>query len=314
MKSCRKLIVVSLAIFLVLSMLCFMKLGSFNLLRTGFGLARVTLSKDAVVQIASIPDKVYLVSPDDGYAVFKSWLEGEGYELLECEQMGSQFTVERDGVRETVYWSANGYYHKWVWGEVLPLPDWDAPVETAAPLKPVIYLYPEEETAVSVKVDYAGELTCVYPEYGQGWNVTARPDGTIFDEKGQEYYCLYWEGSELDCWDMDRGFCVPGSDTAAFLEDALAKLGLSRREANEFIIYWLPRMEANPYNLISFQFERYTDAAKLDISPAPDTLIRVFMTFKPLDKPVDIEPQTLTAPERTGFTVVEWGGSLVNEK
>ena len=33
------------------------------------------------------------------------------------------------------------------------------------------------------------------------------------------------------------------------------------------------------------------------------------MTFKPLDQPVDIEPQTLTAPERTGFTVVEWGGS-----
>ena len=38
------------------------------------------------------------------------------------------------------------------------------------------------------------------------------------------------------------------------------------------------------------------------------------MTFKPLDKPVDIEPQTLTAPDRTGFTVVEWGGSVVNEK
>ena len=53
------------------------------------------------------------------------------------------------------------------------------------------------------------------------------------------------------------------------------------------------------------------DAAKLEISPVPDTLIRVFMTFKPLDQPVDIEPQTLTAPERTGFTVVEWGGSEV---
>lgn len=178
-------------------------------------------------------------------------------------------------------------------------------------VKPVIYLYPEEETEVSVKVDYAGELTCVYPEYGQGWNVTARPDGTIFDENGKEYYCLYWEGSELSCWPMEEGFCVPGADTAAFLEDALEKLGLNRREANEFIIYWLPRMEGNPYNLIRFQEEAYTDAAKLDISPAPDTLIRVFMTFLPLEQPVDIAPQTLTAPERTGFTVVEWGGSML---
>ena len=177
--------------------------------------------------------------------------------------------------------------------------------------KPVIYLYPEEKTEVTVKLDYAGELTCVYPEYIQGWQVTARPDGTLFDKNGKEYYCLYWEGSALDCWDMDQGFCIPGRDTAAFLEDALCKLGLNRREANEFIIYWLPQMETNNWNLISFQQETYTDAAKLDISPAPDTLIRVFMTWKPLDAPVEIESQVLTAPERTGFTVVEWGGSRI---
>ena len=30
--------------------------------------------------------------------------------------------------------------------------------------KPVIYLYPEQETAVSVSLDYAGTLTATYPE------------------------------------------------------------------------------------------------------------------------------------------------------
>ncbi|MBO6302228.1 MAG: hypothetical protein J6N15_07310, partial [Ruminiclostridium sp.] len=36
--------------------------------------------------------------------------------------------------------------------------------------KPVIYLYPEEQTAVSVKVNFplGGELTCTYPDYGDG--------------------------------------------------------------------------------------------------------------------------------------------------
>ena len=32
-----------------------------------------------------------------------------------------------------------------------------------ADAKPVIYLYPEAETDVTVTLDYDGELTCVYP-------------------------------------------------------------------------------------------------------------------------------------------------------
>ena len=102
---------------------------------------------------------------------------------------------------------------------------------------------------------------------------------------------------------------MAGADTAAFLENALARLGLTEREANEFIIYWLPRMEGNPYNLISFQTDAYTDAAELTIAPAPDTLIRVFMAWKGLDQPVEVPAQELTTPERTGFTAVEWGGA-----
>jgi hypothetical protein len=177
--------------------------------------------------------------------------------------------------------------------------------------KPVIYLYPEQEMKVSLRLQVDGGLTCTYPAYGNGWNVTASPDGTLTDPQGQQYNYLYWEGKTNANFDFSTGFCVKGADTAAFLEDALAKLGLNRREANEFIVYWLPLMEPNAYNLISFQTDRYTDAAVLDIDPAPDTLIRVFMAWKSCDVPVDITPQNLTAPERTGFTVVEWGGTQI---
>ena len=52
--------------------------------------------------------------------------------------------------------------------------------------KPVIYLYPEKETAVDVSLDYKGELTCTYPEYDGGWSVIAKPDGTIFDKDEKE--------------------------------------------------------------------------------------------------------------------------------
>ena len=96
-----------------------------------------------------------------------------------------------------------------------------------------------------------------------------------------------------------------------FPEDALRKLGLTDREANEFIIYWLPQMEHNAYNLISFQTDLYTDNAKLTVSPAPDSVLRVFMAWMPLEAPIDLVPQTLDAPAREGFTVVEWGGAKV---
>ena len=185
------------------------------------------------------------------------------------------------------------------------------PREVDANEKPVIYLYPETETRVTVKLDLPGELTCAYPAYDGGWTVTAAPDGTLTDEHGRTYNYLYWEGEVANGFDFSKGFCVAGSDTAAFLEDALDRLGLTRREANEFLVYWLPRMQDNPYNLIAFQQEAYTESAKLTVSPQPDSVLRVFMAWKPLARPVDVPAQILPGFERRGFTLVEWGGAEV---
>lgn len=191
--------------------------------------------------------------------------------------------------------------------KTIKVSDWQP--EPGVDYKPVIYLYPEKEMQVSVDLTLDGKLTCTYPAYNNGWTVTAAPDGTLTDAKGQTYNYLYWEGETYAQYDLSKGFCVKGEDTAAFLEEALDKLGLTRREANEFIVYWLPLMEQNPYNIISFQTDIYTDAAQLKVNPAPDTLIRVFMAWQASETAVDLREQELTAPERTGFTVVEWGGT-----
>lgn len=159
-----------------------------------------------------------------------------------------------------------------------------------------------------MKLEYDGQLTCTYPEYNDGWKVTASKDGTLMDLNGKTYNYLYWEGKNQIQYDFSEGFCVTGKDVASFLEESLDALGLTRKEANEFIVYWLPQMQDNAYNLISFQSECYTDSAVLNIDPKPDTILRVFMAWKPLDKEVSITPQTLTKTERVGFTVVEWGG------
>ena len=179
--------------------------------------------------------------------------------------------------------------------------------------KPVIYIYPERETDVGVKLNFDG-LTVTYPAYNGGWNVRARPGGSLINKaNGLEYSYLFWEGlAGSPQWDLSGGWCVPGGDTAAFLQRALSGLGLTPAEYNEFIVYWLPLMQDNPYNLITFQWDEYEKSAPLEITPAPDSMLRVFMVFKPLDKPLEIKaPAERPAFARNGFTVVEWGGTKI---
>jgi hypothetical protein len=177
--------------------------------------------------------------------------------------------------------------------------------------KPVIYLYPEEKTEVQVGLAYDGKITTTYPKLSKdGWKIQAEPDGTLTDQKGREYYSLYWEGKPRQPLGMTEGFVVPKDRAIEFLEEKLEFLGLNAREANEFIIYWLPALEKNEYNLISFAGEEYLDQAKLNISPKPDTEIRICMIFHGLDGEIDFPLQDLTPlrKERKGFTIVEWGG------
>jgi len=181
--------------------------------------------------------------------------------------------------------------------------------------KPIIYLYPTEKQNIHVKLNYNGTLTHTYPAYPEnGWHVVAEPNGTLWDENGQEYYALFWEGIPSDPLIPKDGFVVSGKETVAFLEEKLAYLGLSRREANEFIMYWMPLMENNPYNFIHFSGEAYLALAELNITPEPETVIRVMMLTQPLKSKIDFPMQDLSPLKKTrkGFTVVEWGGTEIN--
>ncbi len=188
------------------------------------------------------------------------------------------------------------------------------------PKKPVIYLYPEKQQDVTVQLDYQGNIIADYPELGEivggleGWKVTAFPDGKLINQvDGKEYSYIFWEGiadKKID-WDLTKGSVVKGEDTREFLQSKLSEIGLTPNEYNEFIVYWYPLMKDNPYNLISFAGEQYTQTAPLTITPKPDSMLRVFMVFKPLNETINIEPQTFQTFERKGFTVVEWGGTEV---
>lgn len=196
---------------------------------------------------------------------------------------------------------------------VLLLLLWGSAMRSATATKPIIYLYPETEQEVSVELGNPEKLSCSYPKYEDGWKVLARPNWDLTDLKtGRNLYALYWEGKNYHFSNAKDGFMIKGEDCAKFLEEKLEILGLNEREAEEFIVYWLPKLETNPYNFIRFlsygEIERYMP---LNVTPEPDTTIRVMMEYKKVVVPYEVEEQELVTPERKGFTVVEWGGSEI---
>ena len=184
--------------------------------------------------------------------------------------------------------------------------------------KPIIYIYPEKEIEVEVKLGRPENLTATYPKYenNQGWKVLAKPNGELTDLKtGRNLYALYWEGKKNKNVDNNfkEGFIVEGENTAEFLEEKLSILGLNERETEEFIIYWLPQMEGNKYNYIRFESkEEINENMPLEVNPKPETLIRVMMEWKGLNEKIEIKEQELEKVQREGYTVVEWGGTSLN--
>ena len=181
--------------------------------------------------------------------------------------------------------------------------------------KPVIYLYPEQETKVNVQLDFNGTLTSTYPTLPpEGWSVTAQPDGTLTDEEGRSYRYLFWEGVADVDWKQDSGFLVKAEDAREFLEESLTQLGLNELEQNDFITYWLPKLEKNGESFVTFAAEQYTDNAILTVTPQPDSVLRVEMLISKVDDSnrvafQKLPEQELPRFEREGFVLVEWGGT-----
>ena len=192
--------------------------------------------------------------------------------------------------------------------------------------KPVIYLYGDGTDTcrhVELKLKNA-DMEVTWPKAENNgniysWDVYADEDGTLTDKDGTEYSYLFWEADAYGDHSFDEGFCVVGSDTAEFLKAVLYEMGLTDKEANEFIVYWLPRMQDNAYNLISFKGldpdDEYNSDFALKVTDEAgneaESVLRIMMVWKASDEEVEMTPQSFDGFERKGLTVVEWGGTEI---
>ena len=173
--------------------------------------------------------------------------------------------------------------------------------------KPAIYLYPEEDSAVSIRLEIKGWITKTIPSYDRGWNVSVSKDGLIEGE----YDYLFYEAKLLRTDFPKTGWVVKYEDLSVWFDLNLIKLGLNEKEKNQFKEYWMGALPKSAYYEIKLADENYLNTnMALDILPKPDTVIRLLFKFKPLKKEVVIPQPDIITPNRSGFTVVEWGGIL----
>lgn len=184
--------------------------------------------------------------------------------------------------------------------------------------KPVIYLYPERETNFSMEVNPTGELSFTYPNYNNGWNGTALPNGEI-NINHETFNYLFWESNQqvnLNLIDLKKGTIVKGKESLDFLSKQLDAFGFTSKEKADFVTFWAPQLQRNEFNYINFVLNNDADIfAKLSITPAPDNIYRFYMLTSKIENPNDfyyLEPQLIESIDRKGFTVLEWGGSKID--
>ena len=76
-------------------------------------------------------------------------------------------------------------------------------------------------------------------------------------------------------------------------------------------MYWLPILEKNEKSLVYFELTKERESYnKLNISPKPDSMLRLVIHIKKVDKKISIPKQNLTKFQRKGFVAGEWGGTV----
>ncbi len=175
--------------------------------------------------------------------------------------------------------------------------------------KPAVYLYPIEKSNIWVSINVNGFITQSEPPYLNGWEVMAEPNGLIDDK----YDYLFYEAQLKNLKVSDTGWVVEYNDLENWFNENLIKLGLNEKEKNQFKEYWLEELpKSNYYEIKILEDSFLKENLNLIISPQPETLIRLNFYFKPLNEKIELPEPTILTPDRTGFTVVEWGGVLDN--
>jgi len=174
--------------------------------------------------------------------------------------------------------------------------------------KQALYLYPKSYIPISVKLNVGNALIGATPSYPQdSWYVTATSNSLIDNQ-----YTHFLIETKLDSYQLkDEGWVVASKDLRTWFNTNLPKFGLNQKEVIDFKNFWLKELNKTGYYEIRlFSDEFLKKNIDYSVTPTPDTLIRVEFYFKYLDQAITLPEASIVTPKRSGFTVLEWGGTI----
>lgn len=188
-------------------------------------------------------------------------------------------------------------------------------------LKPVIYASSEVPLDLKIKVKPTADFVFTYPQLpaNNTWDVHLENEQFITQD-GQKFPYLFWESKRSESWRLLKnevsafyGSIVSKDQIVSFLDSTLSLVGFNFREKTDFITFWAPRMMQNEYNFVQFFVQETCDQiATYEFEPTPDSFNRFYMAYAGYDSfpsYLKTEKQFLKPFIRTGFQILEWGGS-----
>lgn len=177
--------------------------------------------------------------------------------------------------------------------------------------KPNIYIYNDSDDVILVKFKAPQLITTSIPEYGGGWTVTSHKDGTLTTEDGSTYGYLFYESlTSKGIFDTKEGFYIEADDREDTFNSILSEYGFNSTEIEDFIQFWNVMLEEDRDYIMYPQYtETVNCAMEIDITPQPDTLVRMWFVFEEYSGQ-EYETSMIIPFERDGYTIIEWGGMI----
>ena len=181
--------------------------------------------------------------------------------------------------------------------------------------KPNIYFYAEEKMESDVVFLQENLLTETIPVYQNGWHINVLGDGKIVWEQ-QEFDFLFYESlTDKTLNQYKDGWYISYEKREEALNAVLELYQFNEQETKDFMEFWLNKLEENQNYMMYPQETECVDCQMpMNISPAPDNIRRIWFGFEEVTEAKEnvAEPEVHEI-ERDGFTVVEWGGFLLDK-
>jgi hypothetical protein len=90
---------------------------------------------------------------------------------------------------------------------------------------------------------------------------------------------------------------------------------LNDDEIRDFLTYWSSELPISKYYciypLINKQIDKY---CPIEINPTPDGMLRLWFIFVPQESETKLKEPEIANFYRKGFTAIEWGGIVIDNR